>query len=623
MANFTPGSVCRQWVRAAAILLPIILFAFFTAVHLPFPIPLWLVNFNLIYFCILVAAMALAFHLPDDWSWLISGTLAAFLFALPLAYHWNQGTSNANIIAGFIPYKDGFYYYNGAQMLLAGRPIGADGLQGAFRPLLPGLMSVMLLITNHNLMIGLAVRTILLAFSCLLAAMAIRSRYGTLPAALFFGLLVAFIRPLVSYSLTEIPSLAFSCLSLILLFEAVDRKSIIDGVLGSLMLVIAISVRAGPFFMLPMLALCVGWVFRKENRFNLWAAGGFLLLVAVEFAAANLVFPRLVTSGGSSTFGNFSWMLYGQAVGGAGWDYHYQVLGTHDGGIVMQAALERLRAYPQGLLIGSLKAYRDFFLPGQTGIFHLITNRNAIQYQMFWWFQIGLMALGLVFAFHRYKDSQNAFLLACFAGIFLSIPFLPPIDGGNRFYSGCMPFLFALQAFGLAQLVGIIRKKPMRAYASSVSRIIWVRAISGVMAAAILIAPVVILQLRKAPEIQQVSCPSGQLPVAFQIHPGSFADILPDSEQCRGLPTLCLSDFEANGVDKRTDDFFRKLVSLAVGSLAGIRIAATVNLVSDQYGFVVIPLEWIHSGVGTGLLQGCAEELETEFQRIFFISRLD
>jgi len=139
------------------------------------------------------------------------------------------------------------------------------------------------------------------------------------------------------------------------------------------------------------------------------------------------------------------------------------------------------------------------------------------------------------------------------------------------------------------------------------------------MAAAILAVPIFILQIRKEPELLQISCPAGQLPVAFNMNPGAYADILPDSGPCGNLPTLCLAGFEANGVDKNTDDFFRTLVLLARESKTGIRVAAIVNLVSNQYGFAVIPLELTTSGSGTGLLQGCAEKVETEFQRIFLL----
>lgn len=53
---------------------------------------------------------------------------------------------------------------------------------------------------------------------------------------------------------------------------------------------------------------------------------------------------------------------------------------------------------------------------------------------------------GIARAIAEVRDSVNGMLLACFLGILASIPFLPPVDGGNRFYPGSAPYLFALMA---------------------------------------------------------------------------------------------------------------------------------------------------------------------------------
>lgn len=69
-------------------------------------------------------------------------------------------------------------------------------------------------------------------------------------------------------------------------------------------------------------------------------------------------------------------MLYGQAVGGAGFQYHLQALGTDDSAVVLQAALQKIREYPLGLLIGFYKSYRDFFTHNSMGMFDLLSFRR-------------------------------------------------------------------------------------------------------------------------------------------------------------------------------------------------------------------------------------------------------
>jgi hypothetical protein len=111
--------------------------------------------------------------------------LAALAFALPLAIRLSTGLSNATVLGGFIPYKDGYYYYNGANKLLNGQPITANGLQGAFRPLFPGLLSIFLSITGGNLLAALTVMTALLGGCVYWAAAAIHDQHGPLPAPFF------------------------------------------------------------------------------------------------------------------------------------------------------------------------------------------------------------------------------------------------------------------------------------------------------------------------------------------------------------------------------------------------------------------------------------------------------
>lgn len=94
--------------------------------------------FTLLYFIGLVILFFLVFQIANRPLRTASGLfLTALVFALPLAIRLSTGLSNATVLGGFIPYKDGYYYYNSANMLLNGQPITANGLQGAFRPLFP------------------------------------------------------------------------------------------------------------------------------------------------------------------------------------------------------------------------------------------------------------------------------------------------------------------------------------------------------------------------------------------------------------------------------------------------------------------------------------------------------
>jgi len=606
--------------QALSIFLPTGLFGLILSVKIPDSLLRFQNQYQFLHFLILTILFYLCFRLRGKLGWAAGFGLVMALFALQLASKWSLGISNANIIGGLLPYKDGFYYYNGARMLLAGQAITGEGLQGAFRPLFPGMLSVLLLFTRHNLIWVIAIIVFLVALCIYLAAWSLRDSFGPLPAALLIVLTYSFIRPMIGYTLTELPSLAFSCLAFILLLKGAESKRVSEIALGSLMLVIAVSVRAGPFLMLPMLVLWIGWAYRAEKKLAFKQMALFALFFAAEFLAINILFPRLVTTAGSSTFGNFSWMLYGQAVGGAGWTYHFQALGTNDPGVVMQAAIEKIITYPLGLIIGMLKSYRDFFLPGQVSMFNLISCRQNFYDLLFWIINISLMLWGLVHSIRRIHEPRYSLLLSCFLGIFFSIPFLPPIDGGNRFYSGSVPFFFALESVGLYSMLSYFKLVQAPQKKSSGQETKWIRELSLMMAALILIAPIGVKFTQQLPTVAAPDCPSSQVPYAIQLYKGMYIDIIPSTnEKCGIFPVLCLVDFEKNGVDKNNDDFFQKLVELSAESRDGIRVSASVDLISSRYNFVVFPLNLIPGSDSGPLYTGCAEKIRTQFQNILLV----
>lgn len=578
-------------------------------------------SFKLAHFLLTTLVFLLLFQSGNRFARIAACALCAVLFALPMAINLTNGISSATMIGGFIPYKDGFYYYNGANMLLAGERITPLGLQGAFRPLFPGWLSVLLLITNQNLLMALGLMILITAYCVYFAAESLRQEYGPLPAALFFTLTYAFIRPMLGETLTELPSLAFACLSLVLLIKTSKSGKFLDAVLGGMMLVLAVSIRAGAFFILPFLVFWLGWRLRGEKKISLKIIMIYGVILLAIFLIANMIFTRLTTEQGDSTFGNFSWMLYGQAVGGAGFNHHLVALGTHDADVVIQAALERIRTYPLGLLIGFAKSYRDFFTNNSLGMFDLLSGENAVMRWIFWLLMIGLLVYGLYKSLRKAKEPLNALLLVCFFGLLLSIPFLPPIDGGNRFYSGNVPLLFALMSIHLPSLDRKYEKdKNIGEEVFLISRCLAI-----LFTLALLLGPLLILNLRKSQEAAKLAeCDGALTAVQVEYPHGSYVDILPDdSTACGSAPEICLSRFASHGEDYQTDDFYNLLVDKAENSSLGIRVWAGVEWNSNQYAFILLPLDLTGSTESNQRYNACAHYSETQFQRVLEIQAFE
>jgi len=576
-------------------------------------------RFKLVHFAGLTLLYFLLLRWESGFSRLIGFLLATLVYMLPLALRISTGFSSATVIGGFIPYKDGFYYYNGANMLLAGMPIPQDGLQGAFRPLFPGLLAIILFLTSRNLLLTLGLMVLGAAMTAYAAALAVREQHGSLPAALFFTLMYAFIRPMLGDTLAEIPSLALACLSLCLLFRTAQTKSWPEAMLGGSLLILALSIRAGAFFMLPGLVLWLGWLMRAERKFSLkWMLIFSFVMIGV-FLLANLVFPRLVSEGGGSAFGNFSWMLYGQAAGGAGWDYHVKTLGTSDPGIVLQAALQRIQKHPLGLAIGFYKAYRDFFSNNSRGMFDLLAGERSALNWVFWTGCVLLLLSGLVKMLKNHRESVHALLLACFLGVLFSIPFLPPIDGGNRFYSASVPFLFALMAAGLPSMKENAASFEKQAGFGGLS-VFQSCCLAGGML--LLLVGVWLMRATHAADLPgTIECGEQQMAITARFDRGSYVDILPEgSADCGLAPAVCLAEFAQNGRDQSTDDFFNKLMEFGSVWPQGYRLWADVEMNSKQYYFFIFPMKSAAEIRSGDYFSACALKQETRFQRILQIA---
>ncbi|MDK2980473.1 MAG: hypothetical protein PWQ55_820 [Chloroflexota bacterium] len=579
-------------------------------------------RFGWIQFLGLAGLFYLILNVRGKWGLALGGLFSALVFALPLALRLSSGLSNATVLAGFLPYKDGFYYYNGAGMLLSGRLIPAYGLQGAFRPLFPALLSSFLWLSGQNLLLALQCMVLVTGLSLYLSAMAVRRAYGPLPAALYFALTFAFIRPMLGDTLTELPGLAFACLALALLLHAGRTKNIWWAGLGGVMLVLALSIRAGAFFMLPFVILWWGWL-QRGDKWRPWKQMVILGLVLVAaFALFNTLLPRVLVAAGESTFGNFSWMLYGQAVGGAGFKYHAEALGTSDSAVVLQAALEKIRTYPQGFLIGCAKAYRDFFTNNSLGMFELISGAHSPGGWLFWGGCLALLVLGTWRAWKARSKAANLLLLAGLLGVLVSIPFLPPIDGGKRFYAGSAPFLFALLAAALPEANLQRRSKPDASEqpahhpdglaAGSTG-------LSILMLVMTALLPLAIMAWSQPSAANVVSCAADQMAFTTTFEKGSYVDILPDEADCGAVPSLCRARFSANGMDRVNDDFYRLLDGMAAQSANGLRLWAGIEQNSQSYYFWIMPLELTENVAGGQPFSGCAQPMESEFQRYLLV----
>ena len=273
----------------------------------------------------------------------------------------------------------------------------------------------------------------------------------------------------------------------------------------------------------------------------------------------------------------------------------------------MDSAIQFFRAHPLNLLIGTAKAYRDFFIPNGNGIFSFYGSKTIWLDSSLWIASIILLFFGLFRAIKKFKDPIISLLLASFIGIFLSIPFLPPIDGGKRFYASTMPFFFALIALALPSIE--IKKK------------IWIEdrktgtaLLSGLLALMTLIMPVTIIQLTSPPEITPASCPADQEPFAFHHDPNSYIDLIPSEETpCGQAPSVCFDVFLQNATERKYNLFFEELIKEAELQNGTTRILTANNLVQRGSAYFFTGSTTLLASAPTGeIISGRATPIPTK-----------
>jgi len=597
-------------------LVPILLFWIILLVKIPSSLSPYFHNYSLGLFLTVIVLYTMAFSLPGKFGALAALSLTMVLLALSLSYMWTSGFSDNFVIGGLLPYKDGKNYYVGADLLLNGLPMLKAG-QATERPLFPGFLATLLWLTGQNLKFSLGIIVQLMGIGLYMSAQEVRKLFGVLSAGLFAGLLYFYIFSFTGYTLSELLGFVAGCFGFTIILQAAAYGKYLDLLLGMAVLMAGISARAGAFFIFPFLAIWIGWRYREKKLFNWRRAVFAFILIVVLFFLVNSVYSRLLGIPPGFSFENFSYTIYGQVRGGTGWHSAIADLGTRQPTIVYRAALEFFLRHPMSLAIGFAKSYRDFFLYGDGVVFYFSSADWQHPLNVVLWLGLSLLLLySIIQMFKGIRENTNSLLLAGFIGIFLSIPFLPPVDGGSRFHAATMPFFFALLVAGLrryprARLEQMNTDDPLRA------SLVVSRYASIILLVAVLLIPPVIYRLSRKPAITIVACPVDEQPFVIESHPGSYIDLIQDkSKQCGSLPQVCLGDFEKNNVELKIDDYYQKLVAIAGNEGGSFRLMPVLNLIENDFHYFYIPLDEIHPN-GSALIAGCGIEIDTKNQSIF------
>jgi len=472
----------------------------------------------------------LLFQLPDRLSRLVLFTCISAILTLPIAGLWFSGQSEQYLLGGIIPFSDARSYFTDARRLLEGAPF----ITGASRrPLFTAMLTSIQWLAGQNLYISIAVLTLILGISMYFAVQEFRSSEGSVAATLFLILLFCYARLLLGKTLSEFLGLPGGLLALVFLLRGISRNELKFMLLALVTLSLALNARAGAFFILPMIALWIGRHFREKRSFN-WRYFLFACAtIAVGFLVNTAVF-KLYSSSESAPFGNFSFTIYGLARGGLGWT---QIFTDHPETYAMPAREQAELVYgytwqiiqrkPMNLVNGILSSYRTFFslddYYGSIGWFGgqgIMGNISRIGFYL-------LLVAGLVFCVKDRKKPLRSIYLYTFLGIFLSIPFAPPIDSNRmRVYAATLPFFIAVPSIGLSSLCNFLPWKIFKTQEHPVRPLLLVYGLGIILVLCMTIIPALPYHFSAVDTSPAMICSEGLKPVSFRVLPGNHLRII-------------------------------------------------------------------------------------------------
>jgi len=539
----------RIFPPLTGIVLPIFLYFLILAAHIPDTISAFFNAYSVTYFLLAGGVFYLCFQLPSKYRWIAGFTVTLVLFGLKLSFMWESGFSDGRIMGGLLPFSDGFYFYINAKLINIGSILPSNIISTKGRPLFPGLIATLLMVTQHNLRLTLAIVVLIVGFSLYFSAYSFRNAFGTKAATVYMTLLFFYILEFIGYMYSETLGLSLGCLAFVAILNAASSKDLRTLIFGLVILMLGVSVRPGTFFIFPLFILWSGWAFRTHERFNFRVATIATITITATFVIVNTIYNSLILGAGQPTLGNFAEMLYGQVQGGAGYHSAIEDLGTRNPEIILRETARFFMKHPLSFFIGAVKAYRDFFMP-DIGVFSFVSPGGRTWSDILLWaFGTLLVILGVIKGVRQFKEPTASLLVAGFLGIFFSIPFLPPIDSGTRFYASTMPFYYAIPALALTEIY------PNKEHVHDRSFVKFSYLVSFMLLFFTVIIPIYIKRTSKVPEISAPLCSGEEVPFAVFVDKGSFFDICPENNfSCQN--EIPLSEFKKNATSRDAADAF-------------------------------------------------------------------
>lgn len=394
----------------------------------------------------------------ESFAWASALSVTVLIVIAQLFWVWSSSSSSHFGIAGYLPVSDALGYYNCAVWIGAiDTNVSTLNDWCARRILYPSMLSAVLGLTGWRPSVALLLQAAALGLSGGVLLLALRRMFSWVTAVLTtFGVLAFAAETAVGVFVTEAFGLATALVGLALLLLSVRHQEPAPPALllfGLTLISVAMSIRAGALFALPLLLLWLLVITRSMAR----RSRAKLAIAAVAAIAAGPVLQygvsMAVGANPANSAGNFATTLYGLATGSRDWSQAERdfgdVFGTQSETtafrVVREAALERIVHDPSTFL-GSLVAAGTAFAKSLFA-FGVLAPYNALTSSLF--------CFGLLLCAQHFRRPAASLLLILCAGEFISAPFIYD-SGGHRVLAVTVGARLAVAAYAVGWLFGLL-----------------------------------------------------------------------------------------------------------------------------------------------------------------------
>ena len=564
----------------------------------------------IIYFCFKKRA--------PGWK-IITLVLTLMIFTLPLLRIWHIAESNYNLVLGLLPWSDAAGYFSDATNLVKGSLFSEFS---GHRPLFASILAVLLDISGGNIQISLVILTMINGLAAFLFAWEILESFGPFAGVAMILLLQVYYRQFAGALMTEQLGIPLGLMALSSLFYATSHKNKWYFSAGLFFLTLALFARAGAFFVIPAVLILGCFLFKENGPFSF--KNNLILLFALLAAwGLNVLLGQVVAVPGTVSLGNFSYTLYGQAVGGKGWTQvfidHPEIGKMPDAErtqTVYRLALEEILSKPSGLASGFFNAWKDYFFPSMFAGFGYIQPGDKYSSPIIQVILTILLATGLAQCW-RYRDQEIYLLLiSCMGAIFLSIPFIPPSESAYmRVYAATIAIPALIACLGILALfqkqIPVVAMDSAEAY----QRTLAVSVLGIILVLLSTVGAMTIKAISRIAAPEPIACQTGETPIQFYLSPNGYIQITPnESGQQTYVPNVSARDFRQSM--RKFPGIYHKFSDTLIAIITPpALITYTRNMLTGEFLWLIAPADV--SSYSGKTVHACGQANNQDFSVIY------